>query len=212
MKILLIRHGRQNSPLCNVDVPLHEAGRRQAGLLGRRLEMLSVEALYSSDLLRAVETAEIVNERLQIPHHIRSGLREISFGELEGLSDAAIADKFEEFLRERGKMERDISYPGGESAADVVKRALPVMEEILESGLETVAVVTHGGVIRSLLCQYLGMELSRVPLMASHLENCGITELLYRKRDKVMLLERFNDFAHLEAEPGLLRRNWVGKA
>ena len=154
--------------------------------MGRRLEMLSVEALYSSDLLRAVETAEIVNERLQIPHHIRSGLREISFGELEGLSDAAIADKFEEFLRERGKMERDISYPGGESAADVVKRALPVMEEILESGLETVAVVTHGGVIRSLLCQYLGMELSRVPLMASHLENCGITELLYRNDNSTM--------------------------
>ena len=130
MRIYLIRHGRQNSPLCNVNVPLSEEGRRQAAVLGERLAKEAVDAVWSSDLIRAMETARIINERLAVPHIVRPGLREISFGDLEGLSDEVIADRFEDVLRERGKMERDLAYPGGECAADVVARALPVLEEI----------------------------------------------------------------------------------
>ena len=59
MRILLIRHGRQNSPLCNVNVPLAEEGRRQAALLGERLKDEKIDAVWSSDLIRAVETAYI---------------------------------------------------------------------------------------------------------------------------------------------------------
>ena len=53
MRIYLIRHGRQNSPLCNVNVPLSDAGRRQAELLGKRLKKESIDAVWSSDLIRA---------------------------------------------------------------------------------------------------------------------------------------------------------------
>ena len=52
MRIYLIRHGRQNSPLCNVNVPLSDAGRRQAELLGERLKKESIDVVWSSDLLR----------------------------------------------------------------------------------------------------------------------------------------------------------------
>ena len=79
------------------------------------------------------------------------------------------------------------------------------MEEIAKSGAETVAVVTHGGVIRSLVTHYLHMDGAYVPLLARHLENCGITELYYRESDGEMLLNRFNDFAHLMDHPELLR-------
>ena len=65
MRILLIRHGRQNSPLCNVDVPLAEEGRRQAELLGERLSGEQIDAVWSSNLIRAVETADIINEKLK---------------------------------------------------------------------------------------------------------------------------------------------------
>ena len=112
MRILLIRHGRQNSPLCNVNVPLAEEGRRQAALLGERLKDEKIEAVWSSDLIRAVETADIINESLQVPREIRKDIREISFGDMEGLSDEVIADRFEEFLRERSRMEKDLPYPG----------------------------------------------------------------------------------------------------
>ena len=52
IRIYLIRHGRQNSPLCNVDVPLEEAGFRQAKLVAKRLKLYDIQALYSSNLIR----------------------------------------------------------------------------------------------------------------------------------------------------------------
>lgn len=211
MRILLIRHGRQNSPLCNVDVPLAEEGRRQAELLGERLAGEQIDAIWSSHLIRAVETADIMNEKINVPREIREDLQEISFGDMEGLSDEVIADRYEDFLRARLKMERDMAYPGGESSADVLNRVLPVMKEIMSLDYETVAVVTHGGVIRSLVAHYLGMDLARVPLLAAHLENCGITEFWVRKYDGRIILNRFNDASHLESCPELLRRGWKGK-
>lgn len=107
-------------------------------------------------------------------------------------------------------MEQDLPYPGGESAADVVKRVLPVMNEILASGDRAVAVVTHGGVIRSMTAHYLGMELSKTQLLASHLENCGITEFWFRE-DGTAVLNRFNDYSHLEGKKELLRSGWSEK-
>ena len=211
MRILLIRHGRQNSPLCNVDVPLSEEGRRQAELLGERLFGEQIDAVWSSNMIRAIETADIINEKLNTARVIREELKEISFGDMEGLSDEVIADRYEDFLRARAKMEKDLTYPGGESAADVLSRTLPVMREIMSQDYETVAIVTHGGVIRSLVAHYLGMDLARVPLLATNLENCGITELWIRKYDGRIVLNRFNDASHLECCPELLRRGWKGK-
>lgn len=204
MRILLIRHGRQNSPLCNVDVPLSEAGRAQAALLGERLKHEGIDAVWSSGLCRAVETADRINEALKVKRVIREDLKEISFGDLEGLADPVIAERFGSFLSQRKKMEQDLPYPGGESAADVVKRVLPVMDEILASGDRTVAVVTHGGVIRSMTAHYLGMELSKTQLLASHLENCGITEFWFRE-DGTAVLNRFNDYSHLEGKDDFIR-------
>lgn len=62
--------------------PLLEGG--QAELLGERLKKESIDAVWSSDLIRACETADIINKKLQAPRMIREGLREISFGDLEG--------------------------------------------------------------------------------------------------------------------------------
>jgi len=211
MRIFLIRHGRQNSPLCNVNVPLAEEGRLQAKFLGERLKAEQIEAVWSSDLIRAMETADIINESLHVPREIRKDIREISFGDMEGLSDEVIADRFEEFLRERSRMEKDMAYPGGECAGDVVLRAHSVMKEIISRDYENVAVVTHGGVIRSLVAYYLGMDLAKVQLLGAHLENTGITELWVRKSDGRVSVNRFNDAGHLEDHPELLRRGWRGK-
>ena len=66
MNIYLIRHGRQNSRLCNVDVELSKEGREQADLLGKRLEKYDIDAVYSSQLNRAKETADIINSMVFI--------------------------------------------------------------------------------------------------------------------------------------------------
>ena len=73
MRIYLIRHGRQNSPLCNVNVPLSDAGRRQAELLGERLKKESIDAVWSSDLIRACERADLISETRHAPRFMRTG-------------------------------------------------------------------------------------------------------------------------------------------
>ena len=85
-------------------------------------------------------------------------------------------ERYVDFFTARASMKQDLPYPGGESATDVIRRAVPVMDEIARSGAETVAVVAHGGVIRSLVTHYLHMDGAYVPLLARYLENCGITE------------------------------------
>lgn len=208
-KIYLIRHGRQCGKLCNVNVDLSEEGYRQAALLGERLETACIEVLYSSDMLRAVQTAEASNQYWNVKHIIRPELREISFGDMEGLSDDVIAERFADFQTQQCEMRSDLPYPGGECAGDVAGRALPVLREIAESGYQRIAVVTHGCVIRCLTAGILGMDLAKVRLIGGSLENCSITELAYRPEQNRFTLERFNDYAHLEKFPDLMRCSWV---
>lgn len=208
MNIYLIRHGRQNSGLCNVDVELSLIGRRQAELLGERLISYNIDVLYSSDLLRAVETAEIINEKLLVKHKIDKNLREIDFGKWEGMTDEYIGENFREFKKERDSLMSDIPFPDGECGQDVFDRAVKVIKEIVDSGLKNVAVVTHGGLIRSLVAGLLTMEQSKKLLLGLTLENTGITHLYYDDIKKRFYLERFNDFSHIENEKELLRKNW----
>lgn len=209
MNIYLIRHGRQCSLRCNVDVALSGEGRRQAELLGKRLAKKSIEAVYSSHLLRAVETAEIANGFWNVKHIIRPELREISFGEMEGMTDDDIAVTFADFKKTQQRMEEDLPYPGGECAGDVIKRAMPVFCEIASVGYENVAVVTHGGVIRSITAAFLHMEPKNYRLLGASLENCSITVAIWDEKTKRFSLDKFNDYAHLEPYPELLRSAWT---
>ena len=208
MKLFLIRHGRQCSKLCNVDVDLSEEGYRQASLLGERLFHENIQVVYSSNLLRAVETAQAANLYWNVEHIIRPELREISFGHMEGMEDRDIAVKYRDFKAQQALMEEDLPYPGGECAADVIRRAGPVLERLAESGHERIAVVTHGGVIRTMAAWYLGMPLEKWRLLGKDLENTSITQLKWDRGHRRFTLERFNDYAHLEACPELLRKNW----
>jgi probable phosphoglycerate mutase len=208
INLYLIRHGRQNSALCNVDVELSEAGQLQAGLLRDRLQNYNIDALYSSDLIRAKQTAEIVNEALRLPHIIREELREISFGLLTGQSEDYIDEHFADFRAEQKKLMEDIPYPGGENGTSVYERAMPVIQEIVQSGKKNIAVVTHGGTIRVLLAALFGRNQARRFLFGVSLENTGITQLVYNPQYDRFYLERFNDYAHLEGHTQLHRRNW----
>ena len=93
MRIYLVRHGRQSSPLCNVDVDLAPEGVEQARRLAERLmKEEAVDAVYASGLLRAEQTARIIAERLGLQADTgHAEWNEIDFGELTGHSDAEIA-------------------------------------------------------------------------------------------------------------------------
>ena len=209
MKIYLIRHGRQCSKLCNVNVDLSQEGYRQAALLGERLAGKNIDKVYSSDYLRAVQTAQTANLYWNVEHEIDPGLREISFGDMEGLSDKVIAERFADFKKEQAKMEQDLPYPGGESAGDAVKRAFPVLERIARGPEKQVVVVSHGCLIRSLVAHILGIDLAKLGIFGKGMENSSITELTYDPELDQFKVERFNDYAHLEKYPELLRAAWV---
>ncbi|MDF2943944.1 MAG: Phosphoglycerate mutase [Herbinix sp.] len=205
INLYLIRHGRKNSSLCNVDVGLSIDGRLQAELLRDRLQYYDIDALYSSNLLRAKQTAEILNEALLLPHEIREEIREISFGLLEGKSDEYIEEHFHDFKEEQKKLLEDIPYPGGENGTSVYERAMPLIQEIVQSGKKNIVVVTHGGTIRVLLAALFGRNQAKRFLFGVSLENTGITQLVYNSRNDRFYLERFNDYAHLEGHPELHR-------
>lgn len=238
MILYLIRHGRQNSSDCNVNVPLSEEGKLQAKLLGKRMKRYPVDVLYSSDLIRAVETARIAfedNEALIAGHQIRPGIAEINFGTLTGIKDPKVKEYYKEYYKKQLELFRsgeknpsgsaldevnryigeffippeEMWYPEGENGAMVLERVMPVVREWIQSGHQNIAVVTHGGVIRILLCALFGGNFAKRLQFGTSLENCSITQLHYDEEKNSFFLDRFNDYAHLEENPSLLRSHFV---
>lgn len=207
--LFLIRHGRQCSKLCNVDVALDEVGRCQVRLLAERLKKFNIQKLYSSDLIRAKETASIIQNAIEVPYEIVPDIQEINFGGFTGKTDEEIQKVYASFRKERSLHTADIPYPeGGECGEDVVKRVMPQIQKICESSENRVAIVTHGGVIRSICAFVLGAEQKNKLKFAIDMENTSITHLIYDEERGFFFLERFNDFGHLDGHEELLRKNW----
>ncbi len=210
-RIFLIRHGRQSSTLCNVNVPLAKEGERQAQLVGERLKNYDIGLLYSSKLIRAVQTAQIINESLGVEYRQDDDLRELSFGDMEGIENNVLKQQYKDFFEESIKMEKDIPYPGGECSKDGYDRAMPVIKRIIketeEINVNNIAIVTHGGLIRSILSGLVGEQFAKRLIFAKSLENCSITEIVYDEITDGFTIERFNDYAHIEQEQELLRKN-----
>lgn len=207
--IFLIRHGRQNSKLCNVDVPLDKSGQRQAELAGKRLAFYHLDKLYCSQLIRAKETAEIIGKCAGLQVEEIPDIEEIHFGGFTGKTDEQIRREYADFRKERATHKEDCPYPdGGECGKDVVARVMPQIERICEKEQNRVGIVTHGGVIRSVCAHVLCTGQNNKLKFGIDLENTSITHLIYDEERKFFFLERFNDFAHLEPYPKLLRKNW----
>ncbi|MGN1084350.1 MAG: histidine phosphatase family protein, partial [Lachnospiraceae bacterium] len=178
MRLFLIRHGRQCSPLCNVDVELSAEGVQQAKLLAARLCTLVPDKVYTSGLLRAKQTAGIIFEK-NTEFLVREELNEISFGDLTGKADAENAVTYADYFAAKKRKEENLRIPGGENPSEVFERAIRVVEEALASGAETVVFVTHGGVIRALTAGLLGLGPEQMLRIADGLEHCSLTELHY---------------------------------
>jgi probable phosphoglycerate mutase len=180
--ILLARHGETdwNSERRwqgHADQPLNEAGREQARELAESLAGRGVDAIYSSDLLRAHETARIVAERLGLFVEVDAGLREVDVGDWAGHVHSEIERSDPEgFRRWRagGK-----GWNGGESYEQMGARVVATVLRIAERHAgETLLIVTHGGSIRACRATAAGLEYaaSRVSAIGS-MGNCEVAEL-----------------------------------
>jgi 2,3-bisphosphoglycerate-dependent phosphoglycerate mutase len=160
--LLLVRHGEtdwnaEGRLQGHTDRPLNEYGRRQAAALAERLADDGIDAVYSSDLSRARETADIVAGRLGLPVVLEPGLREKNWGSWEGLTP----------------LERDAVEYVGESTEAHRERTLRALREIAEQHPGArVLVVTHGGSMRRAQAAVTGFALPVV-------ENCGRWDVAY---------------------------------
>lgn len=154
-EILLIRHAETDlkGTFCGqIDPPLNEAGRAQRADLLSRLRGLPLSLVISSDLRRAQETALPIAEQAAAPCQLRPNLREIHFGEWEGLTWQQIEERDPAFAKKWLAQFPRLPAPGGESFISFqlrIHNELDHVRVLAPTGL--LAVVTHGGVIRELL-------------------------------------------------------------
>lgn len=166
--ILLARHGETEWNRDGIwqgwaDPPLNETGRAQARELAEQLRDVPFDAVYSSDLQRARETAEIAAAPHGVPVVTDPGLREIDIGSWSGLTRAEIEERFPDGER-----------PGGETREQHASRVLEAVERIArENPGRRILLVTHGGTMRALHGHVTDEPFHPVA-------NCGVLELHFR--------------------------------
>jgi broad specificity phosphatase PhoE len=155
--VLLARHGQTDDNLPPVrvqgfrDTPLNETGRAQAADLAERVEPEGVASLWSSDLSRARETAEIVGARIGLEPRLDSRLREANRGEWEGKLFIDIEREQPERYAAWLRAGDEFRFPGGESLREQLDRVQAALDDVRRDGQFPALVVCHGGSIRVVL-------------------------------------------------------------
>lgn len=163
-RVVLVRHAETEESArgrCygRLDVRLSPRGLRQAQGLAAALADLPLAAVYASPLARALETARPIAAARGLEPAVGEALGELDFGELEGLRYDEIEAERPELFRAWMDDPARVRFPGGEGLSDLRARVLPALEEIrARHEREAVAVVAHGGVVRIVLAEALGLE------------------------------------------------------
>ena len=168
-RVYLIRHGQingyENFPVYgHTDVDLTETGILQMEKMDERLRFVGFQAIYSSDLKRSATGARLLARSHDVPLRFLTELREIYFGDWEGLNLSQIQKRFPEELKKRQADLINYTIPGeGESVGSFSERITTCYERILAEQKENdFVIVAHGGVNRVILCNALGLDLTRI--------------------------------------------------
>jgi alpha-ribazole phosphatase len=168
-RLYLVRHGQvvgYDGYHANghTDVDITEVGKLQMENLAERLRFVNLRAIYSSDLKRTKIGARIIARYHDVKHHILEDLREMFFGDWEGMPLKEIGDQFPRKLEERQKDIIGFQPPGqGESMQDLSDRVIPCLQQILKEQKDReILIVAHGGVNRVILCHALNLDLKNV--------------------------------------------------
>jgi len=198
-RLLLVRHGDTELNSAErywgqTDVKLNAAGLRQAERLRDRLAEEKIDAIYSSNLKRALVTAEIIASRYQLAVITCAELREIDFGHLEGLTFNEINQLYPEVAELRMKRSPKLKYPGGDSFIEFGKRVSKFLSRLEQhTAEETILIVAHSGVLRVLICRLLDMDLGRLWQFPLDLASLSILET----NQQGGVLSLLNDVSHL---------------
>ena len=210
MHLILARHGetasnRDRLGLGRKDVPLTDRGRLQAEALAESLQSLPVVAVYSSPLLRAVDTARCIAAGHGLDVLTDAGLTEMDVGEMDGLTFEEMRERYSDFLLRWVTPEgATLRMPGGgESLQDVQVRVCESVRRMAERHRDDfVAAVSHNFTIRALICHALNLPLCEFRRLRHDLASTSVLDV----KGERMTLVRLNDTCHLEAR-GLEERH-----
>ncbi|MDD3642507.1 MAG: histidine phosphatase family protein [Candidatus Krumholzibacteria bacterium] len=198
-RVHLVRHGESTYNAVrrvqgNGDgIGLSETGRRQARMLGERLRSMVFERAFCSSAERALETARLALGE-DFPLELRDELREIGFGEWEGLLVEDVRARFPGELDLWFRAPSSVSIAGAEPYEDFYRRALGAVEGILAATGGDVLIVTHGGIICAWLTHVLGM--SPDDIWSFSLPNASLTTVVIDFKPRLRLL---GDVSHIDA-------------
>jgi len=206
-RLILVRHGETDWNLegryqGQADVPLNERGREQAKLLAERLRGERIEAIYASDLSRAYETARVIAEALGQEVKSLESLREVDTGVWTGLTFEEVEIRYPEHLKEWRADPLRVRRWEGESYLGLFERTRAAIREIVEAHpAQTVLIVGHGGNIKCIVLDALGVRADRAIEIASRFgaDNASL-HILHYDGDGV-LIETLNDTCHLDRLP-----------
>lgn len=198
-KLLLVRHGttklhKNDRFWGKTDVPLSNVGIKQAGQLRARLASEKIIVVYTSTLSRARATAEIIAAGHKAKFIACDELCECNFGFIEGLTFKEIERLYPALAEELASW-KTVSFPGGETLDqlnDRVKTFLKRLENL--KAKDTVAIVSHGGPLRLLISNLLGIEIMHWQQMRIDRASLSIMETY----PQTAILLSLNDVSHLK--------------
>ena len=177
--IHLARHGetdwnRELRWQGHADPPLNALGRQQARALAESLTKMRIAAVYSSDLLRASETAEIVAGRLEVPLHVDAARRELAVGSWQGQTLAELGARHAEAVA-RWEESGEHGWEEGESHAEMAARVLDAIRSIAAEHVgQEILVVSHGGPMRALKAFAAGLDYPGDRRSVPYTANCEV--------------------------------------
>ena len=185
--IIFVRHGetvwnQERRYQGQQDSPLSANGILQAQKVGIYLSQRSIAAVYSSDLQRALITAQNIAKRHRLDPAADPRLREMCFGIWEGLTREEIIKRYPDQFYARYVDSFTTRVPGGELPSEVVERFQNFLDETLPKHVgETIVVVSHGGALRSMIATLLHIPLEKAYCIRQ--SNAGISEFFYTKKN-----------------------------
>lgn len=205
MFIYLIRHGETKWNIDfkvqgKKDVPLNDKGILQANLLASYFENIDTEntfldTIYSSNLTRAYETAQIIGKKLDKKVEIVEDFQEINFGVWEGYYWEDIKIEYKDFLKKWEDDKENTPIPEGESYGQVQKRVYKKFKEIISKHQtnSNIIIVSHGVAIKVLIAKILEINIQN--LHKFHIDNASISIVEYGDEIKV---KSINNTFHLK--------------
>ncbi len=198
-RLLLVRHGitEFNSTRRFAgysDIEMSAAGYRQVERLRDRLADEKIDVVYSSDLRRALATAEVIAAGRGVNIIACSELREVNYGDAEGLTFDEISRAYPELAEAIADFGPKLEFPGGESFTGFIDRTRTFLDRLSpQESSETILIVSHSGPLRALVCHLLGIDQSHWRQIRIDNASLSIVET-YPQRAIISLL---NDTCHL---------------